>query len=463
MNSTLKSMLIAAAAITSVSAYAQDKATLDLLVKKGVITAEDRAKTLEEAAAARTASGIGRVFPKEDTTSRLTFSGYFQTQFENFSYSETLGSAHTAATQLTGARAQSAFLIRRLYLETMADLGNGISGNVVFDMSGNTANSIDRAMVSLAGSYGSFDFGYRKVTWGYEESTLSSLFKASSSKLYTVERGITNRYWNEQENGTSAAGRSDGRRLGFGAHHLGLHYNSVTNTNGLEYGASVTNSSQGFNNFKGYNDLGVYANVVWNNKISDSEKYAVGVNYGKASYFNGTTVAPAFAKIEGYNPFVQAQYFAWTVLAEYMSTKVGQDLDAANTNNKAHTPKGYDITVAYDFSQNWQGVFRYTNLDSDFRGQQIGDGERDFASVGGLGATTFNKSESYYLGLNYFFTLNALGKEVAGTNAKIQLGYEMATFKDTITSAGVYGATTANGFGDRAKVNTIRLQAQVAF
>ena len=457
MNSTLKSMLIAAAAITSVSAYAQDKATLDLLVKKGVITAEDRAKTLEEAATARTASGAGRVWAKEDTTSRLTFSGYFQTQYENFGYSQTVGAT---GVKTSDYRAQSAFLIRRLYLETFADLGSGISGDVVFDMSGNTANSIDRAMVSLAGSYGSFDFGYRKVTWGYEESTLSSLFKASSSKLYTVERGITNRYWNEQENGSATATtRSDGRRLGFGAHHLGLHYNSVTNTNGLEYGASVTNSAQGFNNYKGLNDLGLYANVVWNNKIGDNEKYAVGVNYGKASYFNATAVAQSTANIEGYNPFVQAQYFKWTLLAEYMSTKVNQSADAANVNNTDHTPKGYDLTLAYDFTQNWQGVIRYTNLDSNGRGQQIGDGERDFASVGGLGGTTFNKSDSYYIGVNYFFTVNALGKEVAGTNAKIQLGYEMATFKDTLTSAGL----VTTGAGDRAKVNTIRLQAQVAF
>ena len=457
MNSTLKSMLIAAAAITSVSAYAQDKATLDLLVKKGVITAEDRAKTLEEAATARTASGAGRVWAKEDTTSRLTFSGYFQTQYENFGYSQTVGAT---GVKTSDYRAQSAFLIRRLYLETFADLGSGISGDVVFDMSGNTANSIDRAMVSLAGSYGSFDFGYRKVTWGYEESTLSSLFKASSSKLYTVERGITNRYWNEQENGSATATtRSDGRRLGFGAHHLGLHYNSVTNTNGLEYGASVTNSAQGFNNYKGLNDLGLYANVVWNNKISDNEKYAVGVNYGKASYFNATAVAQSTAKIEGYNPFIQAQYFKWTLLAESMNTKVNQSADAANVNNTDHTPKGYDLTLAYDFTQNWQGVIRYTNLDSDGRGQQIGDGERDFASVGGLGGTTFNKSDSYYIGVNYFFTVNALGKEVAGTNAKIQLGYEMATFKDTLTSAGL----VTTGAGDRAKVNTIRLQAQVAF
>jgi len=454
MNSTLKSMLIAAAAITSVSAFAQDKATLDLLVKKGLITAEERAKTLEESALARSASGVGRVFPKEDTTSRLTFSGYFQSQYENFSYSQTVGST---GVKTTDYRAQSVFLTRRLYLETFADLGSGLSGDVVYDMSGNTANSIDRAMVTSASEYGSFDLGYRKVTWGYEESTLSSLFKASSSKLYTVERGITNRYWNEQENGTSAAGRSDGRRLGFGAHHNGLHYTSVANPNGFEFGASVVNSAQGFNNFKGLNDTAVYANVVWNNKVSDNEKYAVGVNYGKSTYFGNASNNPN-AKIEGYNPFVQAQYFKWTFMAEAMTTKVGQSLDTTNVNNVDRTPKGYDVTVAYDITQNWQAVARYTALDTDHRGQQIGDGVRDFASVGGLGGNTFNKSDSYYIGANYFFTLNALGKEVAGTNAKIQLGYELATFKDTLSTAGV-----VTGAGDKAQINTIRLQAQIAF
>jgi hypothetical protein len=453
-------MLIAAAAITSVSAYAQDKATLDLLVKKGVITGEDRAKTLEEGATARSASGVGRVFPKEDTTSRLTITGYFQSQYENFTTTDSASNSY---------KSQSNFLMRRLYLETFADLGSGISGDVVFDVSGNTANNCDRAILSLAGSYGSIDFGYRKVTWGYEESTLSSLFKASSSKLYTVERGISNRYWNEQENGNPAApASSDGRRLGFGAHHTGLHYNSVANTNGLEFGASVTNAAQAtMINGKGLNDLGLYANIVWNNKVSDTEKYAIGVNYGKTSYSDFFAAAPvqANAKIEGYNPFVEAQYGKWNLMAEMMSTKIGQNLDATNSSGQAvaRTPKGYDLTLAYDFTENWQGVFRYTNLDTDHRGQQIGDGERDFVAVpvsASTASNTYNKSDSYYIGVNYFFSLDAIGgKQVAGTNAKIQLGYEMAKFSDAIAN----GISDATKIGVNTKVNTIRLQAQIAF
>jgi hypothetical protein len=459
MNNTMKTMLVAAAALTAVASQAQDKATLDLLVKKGVISAEERAKTLDEAAAARAASGVNRMFPKEDATKRFTIAGYFQTQMENFSYSQT---ATAGAASTSNYRSQNAFLMRRLYIEFIADVGEGLQGDVVFDMSGNTANSIDRAMVSHTSSIGTIDFGYKKVTWGYEESTLSSLFKASSSKLLTVERGITNRYWNEAENGSSTAILSSGRRLGFGAHHTGVHYTSVANPQGFEYGASLTAAAQGFNNFKGLNDIGGYANLVYNYKVSDTQKYAVGVNYGKVRYFSVAGASNTQSNMEGYNPFVQAQYDNWTVYAEYLSTKINgtADVPVSSGNRK---PVGQNLTVAYKINDNWEAVARYTNLDTDGRGQAISDGVRDFGTVGGAGGagisgSSFNKSNSYYLGVNYYFTLPvAGGATVNGANAKIQLGYERSEFKD-IVSGGV--VTVA---GAKANVDAIRLQAQIAF
>ena len=465
MNTTLKSMLIAAAALTAVSSIAQDKATLDLLVKKGLITAEERAKTLDESSQARAASGVGRVFPKEDATKRLTISGYFQAQYEGFAFSDSTNVAR---------QTQSSFLMRRLYLEILADIGEGISGNVVFDMSGNTASSIDRAIVTLSGSNGTIDMGYKKVAWGYEESTLSSLFKASSSKLLTVERGITNRYWNESENNAgsttaypfsgAAATIASGRRLGFGAHHLGLHYTSVANPQGLEYGLSITNAAQGFNN-KGLNDVAEYANLVWNNKVSDNEKYAVGVNYGRSRYFNGTYlnsitggVSNSNAIVSGYNPFVQVQYFNWLLNAEYFKTKIGNTADGASVD---HTPTGYNATAAYKINDNWEGVVRYTNLDTDKRGQKISDGERDFNKVGGNSDSAYNKSNSWYAGVNYYFTIPvAGGAAVNGPNAKIQLGLERAKFSDIVTLVSTGINTTAAG---NAQVDSVRLQAQIAF
>ena len=456
MNNSLKSMLIAAAALTAATASAQDKATLDLLVKKGVITAEERAKTLDESAKAREKSGVNRVFPKEDATKRFTIGGYFQAQYQSFDYSQ--GGTSAAVSPAI----QNGFLIRRLYLELTADVGAGISGNIVLDTSGNTSSSssswLDRAIVSHSSSIGSFDLGYRKVTWGYEESTCTSLFKASSGKLSTVERGITNRYWAEGENG--AANRSDGRRLGFSAHHTGLHYNSPVNPQGFEYGASVVNAAQGRNTEgTNTNDLAYYANVVWNNKVSDNEAYAVGVNYGTSRYLAATT-APVntLADISGYNPFIMAKYFAWTFQAEYMSTKVTSSKDAAvNTDDRDHTPTGYNAMVVYKINDNWEGVARYTNLDTDGRGQKISDGERGFGVAAGNAGGLYDQSNAVYLGVNYYFNLEALGQQVNGYNAKIQFGFERANFKGIITP--LTGAVS----GDKATVDAIRLQAQVAF
>ena len=470
MNSTLKSMLIAAAAITSVSAFAQDKATLDLLVKKGLITAEERAKTLDEAARARSAAGVNKVFAKEDATKRLTIGGYFQAQYQNFDYSQTTATGVDAS-----APTQGSFLMRRLYLEILADVGNGFSGNIVLDTSGNTTSSttswLDRAMVSHASEIGSFDLGYRKVTWGYEESTLTSLFKASSGKLSTVERGITNRYWNEGENGNVL--RSDGRRLGFGAHHTGLHYNSVPNPQGFEFGASVVNAAQGrFTEGTNNNDLAYYANLAWNNKVSDNEAYSAGVNYGTTRYFNSSSTVNTLADIEGYNPFLMAKYFNWTFQGEYMSTKVTSSKDAAaNLDDGDHTPTGYNAMVVYKINDNWEGVARYTSLDTDGRGQKISDGERGFAAASTAATGTgslYDKSNAIYLGVNYYFNLEALGQQVNGYNAKIQFGIERAKFKDVLVqpaNAGAGGTTTlATGASQiGATVDVIRLQAQVAF
>ena len=441
-------MLIAAAALTAVSSFAQDKATLDLLVKKGLITAEERAKTLDESSQARAASGVGRVFPKEDATKRFTIGGYFQSQYESFS-----SSINNKATIYP---TQSGFIMRRLYLELTADIGEGLSGNVVMDMSGNTNSRskngseswLDRAILTLNNEHGTFDLGLRKVAWGYEESTLSSLFKASSSKLYTVERGITNRYWNEAV--------KEGR-LGFGAHHAGLFYTSVPNPQGFEFGAAVTNANRDLAAAgSGLNDLGLYANVVWNNKISDNEKYAVGVNYGRVK-FNDVSSDVTIQKLstnEGYNPFVQAQYFNWTVYAEYMNTKLNDTKDGAA---RDHKPTGYNATIAYKINDNWEGVARYTTLDTDGRGITIGAGERDYSTTNGTG-NYYNKSDAYYLGVNYYFPLTVVGNSYAGYNAKIQLGYEIAKFKGSLTAINGTLDNTQN-----AQVDAIRLQAQVAF
>jgi len=435
MNSTLKSMLIAAAAFTSVSAFAQDKATLDLLVKKGLITAEERAKTLDEAAKARTASGLNKVFVKEDAAKRLTFSGRIQTQYESIGGTTTTG----AGVETKNTDLSSAFM-RRLYLGFKADMGEGISAEVVNNFADNT---LDKAIFTAESAFGTFNLGYMKVQWGLEENT-------SSSKLLTVERSASNRYWNESASATN-------QRLGFGARHTGLHYAfkyAVDAAQTLEFGASAANAIQGQSQVSTgatgtANDIGVFANLIYTYKITDTNKHSIGVNYGTqrdqrdATGANASGGATSTATISGFNPYIKSQFDKLIVQAEFISTT-----NEARGTSIERKPEGFTALAAYKFTDQIEGVVRYSQLDTDGQGGTFGDLYRDAKNVG---SGFYNKFDSVYVGVNYYFVDH---------NAKIMFGYEKANASEGMSAA---GTTTTTTDGRKADADIFRLQAQVLF
>jgi phosphate-selective porin len=436
MNSTLKSMLIAAAAITSVSAFAQDKATLDLLVKKGLITAEERAKTLDEAAKARSASGLNKIFIKEDATKRLTFAGRVQTQYESISGTNTsTGGAESSVVDLNNG------FMRRLYLGFKVDMGEGISAELVNNFADNT---LDKAIFTADSSYGTFILGYQKVQWGLEENT-------SSSKMYTIERSASNRYWNEGVSSSSTG------RLGFGARHTGLHYAgkyAVDAAQTLEYGASIGNASQGQANNSG-NDIGTFANLIYSYKISDTNKHSIGLNWGSARdtrAATGTSIGAGVnsATISGFNPYIKSQFDNLIVQAEFITT-TNEAVTGSVPNAVERKPEGYTILAAYKFTDQIEGVVRYSQLDTDGAGAGFGGLYRDASQFVSSGTTqlVYNKFDSFYVGVNYYFVDH---------NAKIMLGYENAKASGLMSTMGA----TPNAVG-KTNADIFRLQAQVLF
>lgn len=429
MNSTLKSMLIAAAAITSVSAFAQDKATLDLLVKKGLITAEERAKTLDEAAKARSASGLNKVFVKEDATKRLTFSGRVQTQYESISGTTTANNG----TQSASVDLSNGFM-RRLYLGFKVDMGEGISAELVNNFADNT---LDKAIFTAENTYGTFVLGYQKVQWGLEENT-------SSSKLLTVERSASNRFWNEGVSSSSLG------RLGFGARHTGIHYSNkyaVDAAQTLEYGASIVNASQGQANNSG-NDVGTYANLIYTYKVTDTNKHSFGLNWGSARDTRtalGTGIGAGVnnATISGFNPYIKSQFDNLIVQAEMIGT-TNEAVTGSTPSAVERKPQGYTLLAAYKFTDQIEGVVRYSQLDTDGQGATFGGLYRDATNVAGV----YNKFDSVYFGVNYYFVDH---------NAKLMLGYENA--KASGLMSGI-GGTIGTG---KADADILRLQAQVLF
>ena len=429
MNSTLKSMLIAAAAITSVSAFAQDKATLDLLVKKGIITAEERAKTLDEAAKARTASGLNKVFVKEDAAKRLTFSGRIQTQYESIGGTMTNNSGvETQATDLSNG------FMRRLYLGFKADMGEGISAELVNNFADNT---LDKAIFTAENTYGTFVLGYQKVQWGLDENT-------SSSKLLTVERSASNRFWNESVSSSSLG------RLAFGARHTGLHYSNkyaVDAAQTLEYGAAIVNASQGQANNAG-NDIGTYANLIYTYKVTDTNKHSIGLNWGSArdtrnAAGTGTGAGINQATISGFNPYLKSQFDKLIVQAEFIGT-TNEAVTGSTPNAVERKPQGYTLLAAYKFTDQIEGVVRYSELDTDGQGATFGGLYRDGSNVTGV----YNKFDSYYVGVNYYFVDH---------NAKLMFGYENAKASELMSGL---GGSIGTG---KANADIFRLQAQVLF
>jgi hypothetical protein len=305
------------------------------------------------------------------------------------------------------------------------------------------AGAADKAVFTYESDLGKFDLGYQKVNFGQEENT-------SSSALYTVERSMVTRYWAESNNG---------RRLGFGARHVGLHYsNKVTIGEGgpgtLAYGASIVDAVQGYNS-TGVNDYGYYGNVSFDWKPLGT---TIGINYGLTPSAAAATSAVTalngkIAMAEGFNPYFKYVTGDLTVVGEYIVTA----LDAASGTVASATgadrdPSGYNLTLAYKLSENLEAVARYSALDTDGRGQQVSDGFRDVQTTG-LTASTYDKSSSVFLGLNYYFNKN---------NAKIQLGYEKAKLEGRISGYGVDGSATVVD-GDHADADIFRLQAQVLF
>ncbi|MFN7340585.1 MAG: porin [Opitutia bacterium] len=435
--SNLKPLVLAAAAALTVTAHAGDKEVLDLLVKKGVITAEERAKAIQESKTKDNAGNLNEVYAKEDAVRRLTFSGRVQVQYENMGYSTT-----TSAGAKTEAPSTSDFILRRMYLGARADIGEGFSGEIVYNFAdtsqstvpsstgstssgaSTTSGAFDKAVFTAETSFGKFDVGYQKVQWGQEENT-------SSSKLPVVERSLVTRYWAESGNS---------RRVGIGARHTGVHYSNraILGEGGqgtLNYGAAVVTSDQGYDASRA-NDLGLYgfASIEW-------KPIGMTVGLNLADNKNPSNNMADNPRSKGYNPYLRWVSGDVTVLAEYIDTNVG-DMN----------PTGYNLTAVYKISDKLELAARYASLDTDGRGIRPGDGIRN-VGVTGTGTTSsgawtggqFNEAESVYLGANYYFS---------GDNAKLQAGFEKVDLTQG-TSSGLVGG--------KADADVFRVQVQILF
>jgi len=462
--------LVAFLILTTPLASAQDKATLDLLVKRGVISQADADDV------SKTAATPVMVTAKDATVKGLKLEGLIQTQFD----------AITTADKAAGASnppSTDQFFIRRAYLGALADLGNGWTGEIVFDFSaglknpggyqGNgsnaSQNSFEKVIITkkLEDFYGAVTAGYQKVNFTQEEYT-------SSAAVKPIERSVVSNFFDTAYKGDSS------RRLGFANRHNGIFWDGKLPNTGFSYGVAVSTGIQNSIAYGpssgattsatytgGLNRLGTWAYVSYAGKAGDFG-YKAGLNFGYSADGNSiqasaTSPLTQANSVWGYNPVLSLTYGKSAQLdAEFIQTLVtnGRQKGTVGTATELASPFGFTITPSYKINDNWEVVGRYSYLNTDGRGTAISDVVNNGADApipAGTAAATFNDVQSFYLELNWY--------PLGGSSVKFAHGYEFDQFDNrsiAITSA-ANGSVPYGLTGPRANVSGVRARLSLAF
>jgi phosphate-selective porin len=424
-------LLGAATALTGI-AFAQsvdDQALINALIKKGILT-DKEAKSIESEVA-KTQSSDDVETSGEKFVQKLVISGRFQEQYDGLGTSISGNPVNPVSTEH--------FLLRRMYIGAIASFGDGWSGNLNYDLA-NT--SFDKAYIEWKYSpLLTIQGGFNKAPFGYEELT-------SSGNLRAIERSPITRYIDEPNNG---------RRLGASSYRTGLfalgtmdgffYSVALTDPERNEYGGDGTNTSilvNGLggvgstgtgttNKFAGYATVGYGGTVDMGAGMKGTYKFAYETGFLPDQGGPGATIGT------GRNITLNGVYFDGTVggLNLEGEWEEAQD-DAGVKNGVSATPKGYWIQPAYKLTPQWEGVFRYSYVDSNGRGIALSDGIRGAPSGG-----TMNKMDEYYIGINYY---------IKGNDVKLQAGYIHGESNNTVLGAPA-----------QAQTDGLRSQVQVQF
>ena len=363
---------LTAALVGSVSYATSNDALLDLLVKKGVLTETEAtavAAELKEENKGITFSAKGK------ETVKLRFNGRMHFQYDSLD-------ADANGTDLDST---NHFYFRRLRLGVKATHENGLFAETVVDFAENDL-SIDKAVAGYEFSEAFTGMvGYQKVPFGFQETT-------SSSKIKTIERSATNRFFADD--------------IDFAGRHTGLHAKGKLG-GGFSYAAAIVNGAQGegsklLGSAEASNELAVFGRIQWS-----GDDLTLGVDGGSQSNNNVADVADkedVARDVTAFTGYANYKFEGLDILGEYFH---GDFDDAGDVD-------GYAIRVAYKIDK-FEPVVRYSHLKSDNilidAGELIRRGPK-----GGTVEGQDNEIDSWYVGLNYYHN-----KAVS-----LMVGYEFA-------------------------------------
>ena len=376
LNTLTKLSALSLSLFSASALSASDDALLDLLVKKGVLSS---AEATEVAAELKDASGVS-FSAKGKETIKLRFNGRMHYQYDSLSAED------------NGADVPSTnhFYFRRLRVGFKATHKNGLYADTVLNFAEN-----DFSLVTGIAGYKYSDalnvgLGFQKVPFGFQETT-------SSSKIKTIERSATNRFFADD--------------IDFSSNHTGVHLKGKLGS-GFSYAAAVVNGVQGEgsklgpedNNGKtysnGHNDLAVYGRLQYKTDAG----LLVGVDAGQNS--NNTKVSGN--DVTAYTAYANYKMGGLDLLGEYFSGDLSDKGDV----------DGYAVRVAYKNGK-FEPVFRYSYIKADEFEIDTDELIRRAPPVKIDG--TDNELTSYYVGLNYYpskATSFMVGYEIAEAENK---------------------------------------------
>lgn len=411
MKKVIISLLVAGAAL---AANAQDKALLETLVKKGMLTQQEAAQIAKESVA---------VTPAAKSTKSIKIFGGAQGWYNWSDASVKAGAGNMTQT--------SGFTLRYVKLGVEADVGGGWTATVVTDFGseGENKNYLDKVVASKKIDYdylnGTLQLGLRKTNMGYEQNM------CDFGQL-AIERSVATNFFT----------RDDGKN--FGSRTIGVFWDgNIIQVEGMYYNLAVTSGvSEGTGNFvtdaQKSSSLSFWAGMGYKNVAEikgESLAYDFGLNFGYAP--QGATYVAQKGSVWGINPYATLNWRGFTVIAEYFLQQV-EDY-APPRDGCVRTPMGANLTVAYKMD-----IGEWGAIEPVVRGSYVttnGLGTRVYNNNNNAFAPEFNQATTLYAGVNWYPT----------AAIKTSLGYEF----------GYYDQGT-NGL-DRVYGNAVWAQFQVIF
>ena len=391
MKNFFAGIFIVACALTC---YAQDKALLETLVKKGMLTQQEAMQIAKESVA---------VTPQAKTTKSIKVFGGMQGWFKWADNSVSSGNSELG--EISG------FELKYVKLGLEADVGNGWTATLVMDFGseGDRRNYLDKVVISknidIDYINGTMQIGLRKSNMGIEQIT-------DDFGLLAINRSVATDVFTH-------AGNTQDIKC-FGGRTVGIFWDgNIPHIEGLYYSAAITSeitegTSGVINNINANSELSYYVGTGYKNIIDfyGETSYDFGVNLGYAS--KGFERNNHKSEVWGVNPYIKLKYGNFSLMGEmfYQNVQDGKTISSASNAMGTNVIVAYKVDLSNSLGQ-LEPVVRFSYVSADGLGAAITADNKTFY---------FDKVKTIYFGVNWY-TTDAI---------KTSIGYEHGWYENGI-------------------------------